>query len=332
MVPGTRAPDDGRMDRRAYADLLALQSGVVSRRQLTGLGVEVHDLQRLLRRRDLVRVHTGVFVDHTGELTWLQRAWVGVLLAWPAALAHDTALRAVDGPGRTARDDSLIQLAVDRHRRLSVPAGYRLRRLSHLDDRVLWNTSPPRVRIEEALIDVAAAKDDAFGAIAVLADAVQSRRTVPRRIRACLVARARVPRRDFLHGLLVDLEHGTCSVLEHGYLELVERAHGLPTANRQLRDSVRGPVLRDVAYVPYAQVVELDGRLWHDTAAQRDADLDRDLDAAVVGWATVRIGWGQVYDRPCETAVRIGALLRARGCTGELSPCPRCPSEWRLAG
>ena len=69
------------MDQPGYAELLALQSGVVSRRQLTGLGVEVHDLQRMLRRRELVRVHPGVFVDHTGSLTWLQRAWVGVLLS-----------------------------------------------------------------------------------------------------------------------------------------------------------------------------------------------------------------------------------------------------------
>ena len=320
------------MDQQAYAELLALQSGVVSRRQLTGLGVEAHDLQRMLRRRDLVRVHPGVFIDHTGDLTWLQRAWVGVLLAWPAALSHDTALRAAEGPGRTARHDSLIHLCVDRHRRLAVPDGYRLHRLSHLDARVLWNASPPRVRVEEALIDVAAATGDDFDAIALLADAVQSRRTVPRRIRARLLARSRVPRREFLHGVLLDLEHGTCSVLEHGYLELVERPHGLPTASRQLRDSIRGPVSRDVAYVPFTQLVELDGRLWHDTAAQRDADLDRDLDAAVVGWATVRLGWGQVFDRPCDTAVRIGAVLTARGWAGSVSRCPRCPTEWRLAG
>lgn len=322
----------GRMDHRGYVDLLALQSGVASRRQLTGLGVGVHDLQRMLRRRDLVRVHDGVFVDHTGELTWLQRAWVGVLLAWPAALCHDTAIRAADGPGRAGRDDSLIHLAVDRHRRVKVPVGYRLHRLTGLDDRVLWNASPPRVRIEEALIDVAAATSDDFAAIALLADAVQSRRTLPRRVRARLTARARVPRRDFLHGVLVDLEHGTCSVLERGYLELVERAHSLPYARRQVRDSARGPVRRDVVYLAFAQLVELDGRLWHDNAAQRDADLDRDLDAAVVGWSTVRLGWGQVFGRPCDTAVRVGALLNARGWTGTVSRCPRCPDEWPLAG
>lgn len=321
------------MDREAYADLLALQSGVVSRRQLGSIGAQAHDLQRLLRRRELVRVHDGVFVAHTGQLTWLQRAWAGVLVAGRSALCHDSALRAADGPGRSGLDDSVIHLAVARHRRLGVPAGYRLHRMSHLEERVLWTASPPRVRVEEALIDVAARAVGDFDPVALLADAVQSRRTVPRRIRDRLVARPRVPRRDFLHAVLVDLEHGSCSVLEQGYLDLVERAHGLPYARRQVRDSLRGPVFRDVVYLAFDQIVELDGRLGHDTARGRDADLDRDLDAAVQGLATIRLGWGQVYDRPCDTASRVGAVLNTRGWLGRAGRCPRCPEErWPLAG
>ena len=235
------------MTRGAYADLLALQSGVVSRRQLTLRGVPPHEIERLLRRRDLVRVHDGVFIDHTGEPTWLQRAWIGVLVAWPAALAADSALRAADGPGKTGRDDTLIHIAVSRDRKVRLPAGYRLHRMTRLHQNVSWNTSPPRVRVEEALVDVASTARDDFAAISVLADAIQARKTVPDRIRDSLDARSRVPRRDFLRGVLTDLRSGTCSVLEHGYLTRVERPHGLPTAARQLRDSVNGPAYRDVA-------------------------------------------------------------------------------------
>lgn len=234
----------GDMDSQAYASLLALQSGVVSRRQLHDAALQPHDLKRLLRRRDLVRLHDGVFVNHTGALTWLQRSWAGVLLAWPAALCHDSAIRAADGPGRSGRDDRTIHLAVDRDRSLAVPPGYRLHRLARLDDKVQWNKTPPRVRIEEALIDVASETSNDFDAIASFADAISARRTTPGRIREHLAARARVPRRDFLRDVLTDLDQGTCSVLEHGYLTLVERPHGLPTADRQLRDSISGPVLR----------------------------------------------------------------------------------------
>jgi hypothetical protein len=319
------------MDLGACSDLLDRQSGVVARRQLTAAGVRGHDLQRMLRRRDLVRLHDGVFVDHTGVPTWVQRAWAGVLLAWPAALTRDSALRAADGPGRSGRDDALIHLAVDRHRAVRVPAGYRLHRTSDVDAKVMWNASPPRIRIEEALIDVAAATDDEFEAIATLADAIRSRRTTPDRIRHALDARSRVARRSFLRAVLTDLGQGTCSVLEHGYLTLVERPHGLPVAERQLLDSTNGPLYRDVAYA-VGQVVELDGRMWHDSPQQRDADLDRDLDAAVDRLGTVRLGWGQVFGRPCATALRVARLLRARGWAGSSMTCPACPEQRPLAG
>lgn len=320
------------MDHKQYAALLSLQSGVVSRRQLHAASLQAHDLKRLLRRRDLVRLHDGVFVNHTGTPTWLQRAWAGVLLAWPAALSHDSALRADDGPGRSGRDDRIVHLAIDRGRSLAVPTGYRLHRLAHFDEKVQWNRTPPRVRIEEALIDVASCAPDDFAAIAGLAEALSARRTTAGRIAEHLAARTRVSRRGFLDDVLTDLAQGTCSVLEHGYLTRVERAHGLPAAARQLRDSCNGPLYRDVVYLDFGQVVELDGRLWHDTVEGRDADLDRDLDAAVGGQDTVRLGWGQVFARPCRTAVRIGELLATRGGRGSLVRCPDCPAGVRLAG
>ena len=321
------------MDLKAYADLLALQSGVVSRRQLLDdARLQPYDIQRMLRRRDLVRLHDGVFVNHTGNLTWLQRAWAGVLAAWPAALARESAIRAADGPGGGGRDDPVIHLAVDRDRHARTPVGYQLHRMTRFDERVQWNASPPRVRVEEALLDVAVRQPDDFGAIAVLADAIQSRRTQAARLREALDARPRQPRRDFLSGVIADLQNGTCSVLEHGYLTLVERPHGLPTGSRQVHDTRRRSLYRDVLYDEFDQLVELDGRMWHDSATQRDADLDRDLDAAVNRLATVRLGWGQVYGRPCATAVRIGHLLGARGWPGAPVRCARCPESVPLAG
>ncbi|CUR57395.1 conserved hypothetical protein [metagenome] len=320
------------MPTSLYADLLSLQSGVIARRQLTERGVPPHELERLVRRRDLVRAHDGVFIDHTGTPTWLQRAWIGVLIAWPAALAGDSALRAADGPGRAGRDDDVVHIAVSRDRKVVLPSGYRLHRVSRLHLKVTWNTSPPRVRTEEALIDVASRAPDDFVAISLLADAIQSRRTTPTRLRDRLDARPRVRRRDFLRGVLTDLHLGTCSVLEHGYLTRVERPHGLPAARRQLRDSALGPVYRDVAYIGFDQLVEIDGRLWHDNASARDADLDRDLDAAVDRLNTVRVGWGQVFARPCATAARIAVLLQARGWTGQIARCPDCPQGLPLAG
>ena len=124
--------------------------------------------------------------------------------------------------------------------------------------------------------------------------------------------------------MLIDVAEGTCSVLEHGYLTLVERPHGLPRARRQKRGSTStGVVYRDADYGQL--IVELDGRLFHDSAKQRDRDLEGDLDAAVLGSDTRRLSYGQVFDRSCSTAGKIGQLLAERGWRGELRCCgPQC--------
>jgi hypothetical protein len=50
---------------------------------------------------------------------------------------------------------------------------------------------------------------------------------------------------------------------------------------------------RDVEYLGTATVVELDGRLGHEWQQDRWHDLDRDVDAAVAGDLTIRLGWQQ---------------------------------------
>jgi hypothetical protein len=303
-----------------FPGVLVDQAGVISRRQAKDAGLSENDLRRMIRRRELVMVHPGVYVNHTGELTWMQRAWAAVLFADPAALSHDSALRVADGPGK--HDDEIVHVAVARHRRITAPDGVVINRISHLDDRTMWNRSPPRVRYEAAGLDVAIASRSEMAALDVLASAVQSRRTTARRMLTHMEGRARSPRRAWLVGVLHDVSDGACSVLEHGYLQLVERAHGLPRAERQRRATATlGVVYRDASYGVF--LLELDGRLVHDTAGQRDR---WDLDAAVDGQATIRLGYGQVFARPRLTAKRLALLLQKLGWTGEPHPCgPGCP-------
>jgi hypothetical protein len=300
------------------------QSGVVSRRQVLEAGLRPHDLARLVRRRELTPLHPGVFVEHTGEPTWLQRAWGGVLLCSPAALSHTSALRAVEGPG--SRREDVIHLVVAHGRSPTTPPGVVARGCRHLDERVQWHTGPPRVRYDEAVLDVASRASSGLAVLDELAKAVQGRRTTADRLLVRLAARSRIPRRGWMQGVLEDVAGGVCSVLEHGYLTRVERPHGLTGARRQVRDRVgAGVIYRDVEYAG-GFVVELDGRLFHDTARQRDRDLDRDLVSAVDGKDTVRLGYGQVFDRSCWTAGHVGVLLGRRGWPGRPRPCgPGCP-------
>lgn len=311
------------MDAR-LSPLLADQAGVVSRRQAHEVGLLPHELTRLLRRRELARIHAGVFVDHTSEPTWLQEAWAGVLLCWPAALAGQSALRAVEGPG-SSRRTSPIQIAVDESRRARGVPGVVVRRVGRLEERVLWHVGPPRMRYDEAAIDVAAAAPDDVTALGELSRAVQARRTTAQRLLHTARNRERLARRDWIESVLVDVAAGVSSVLEHGYLTRVERAHGLASARRQVRDRLgAGVIYRDVEY-DGGFVVELDGRLFHDTTAQRDRDLDRDLVAATQGKDSVRISYGQVYGRPCWTAGHVAVLLTQHGWDGTPRRCsPTC--------
>jgi hypothetical protein len=309
----------------ALEALLVDQAGVISRRQVIGLGLTSTDINRNLRRRHWALVPPGVYVDHTGPLTWHQRARAGVLFSWPAALSHDSAVRAGDGPGCRARDESTIHVAVDRHRSLVAPPGVRRHRMSGFGQRVRWNLGPPRIHYEDALLDIAADSGSDLDALGGLADACGSRRTTAWRLLASLGDRRRLARRGWLDSVLRDIAEGTCSVLEHGYLTRVERPHGLPRGRRQRPAvSARRDIFRDVDYEAYGLIVELDGRAFHESVADRDRDLDRDLDAAVERLETVRIGYGQVFARASATADRVGRILRRRGWPGSPTRCRLC--------
>jgi hypothetical protein len=222
--------------------------------------------------------------------------------------------------------DGLIHVAIDHRRTILAPARVVVHRMTDFDERTNWMLSPPRVRLEHAAIDVASTKTSVADKFRVLADACQTRETTAGAIGEALATRRRVTGRPLLVELLEDLATGACSVLEREYLRL-ETAHGLPAANRQQPDRLPGrTVHRDAPYADFGVKVELDGRAFHDNAGARDRDADRDLDTLVVDESlTVRLTYGQIFDRGCETIAKVAALLRRRGWPGPFMRCPDCP-------
>ena len=307
------------MDLEELRRLLTVQSGVVSRGQLRAIGAAKNDVDRMVRRRELTRVTKGVYVDHTGHLSWLQCAWAAVLCASPAALCLSSAL---PGPN----PDGPIHVAIDADRRVADRPGVRIHRIGNLDAKVQWNLAPPRMRPEYNTLELVHRAKSEHDVIRFLTDAVNSRRTTVARLRTALASRGRLRRRRWIIRLLDDLEMGVCSVLEHGYLTRVERAHGLPRSRRQApRRDGRGSEYRDALYEKYGLVVELDGAAWHDDPDARDRDADRDLDDHADGRETVRLRWRQVFGRSCRTADRIARILQRRGWTGAPHGCgPEC--------
>lgn len=292
-VPRRRDPSRRPFDETALAELLDQQDGLVCRSQLTALGAEKFDVDRLVRQRRLTRCGKGVYVGHTGDLTPRQRHWAAVLACGRrgvaggsedrgAALADESALAASlrQGPGRVPD----IHVAVTGRRSLQAPDGIRVHHVSDLGGMVLWNASPPRMRPEYASLRVAARAGGDAAAVAVLTDAVGDRVTTPARQRAALEQLPSLPRRAWLARVVDDLALGTCSVLEHEFLVKVERSHGLPRPNRQVRRRrADGSEYRDVEYDDLRFVVELDGKAFHEGSAARDRDMERDLDDHVDG-------------------------------------------------
>lgn len=299
-----------------------IQGGVIARRQLRELHAQDHDIRRLVRTRELTVIHPGVYVNHTGNPTWGQRAWAAVLACWPAALAGRSALP-------KPPESTPIEVMVPVGRTVRAPEGVIVRRRARFDGYVDWAAYPPRQLLAEAAIDAASGADGVAETFAMLADLVQTKAIRAAALVEALGHRRRLPDRQLMTELLEDLKDGACSVLEREYLRRVERAHRLPAGERQVADSVSGvSVERDVTYAAYGLVVELDGRAFHGSAAARDADHARDLDAAVArNLRTVRLTYGQVLGAPCRTAARIGQLLGRGGWSGEVTPCPACPAS-----
>ncbi len=294
----------------------------MSRQQLLDLGATDHDIARMLRRRELTATQPGVYVDHNGRLTRAQREWVALLACAPAALSHESAMPGGDPP--------VVHVCIDQRRTLARMAGVVVHRTSHLGDRIDWHRRPPRVRPEHATIDVMEARirgDDIAGAYAALTRACHTREVVPRMLRAALAERRKVVRRSMILGMIDDVELGANSVLERGYLQLVERAHGLPRARRQRVSQATGKRTdQDVRYEEYGVIVEPDGRAFHDSPEARDVDARRDLaERAVSDALTLRVTYGLVFNDACRTARWIGQILQRRGWQGEIRSCPRCP-------
>lgn len=294
--------------------LLDAQAGTAHRRQLLDCGLTDNDIRRMVRCRELVRVHPGVYINHTGPPTWASRAWAAVLFYGDAALCHRSAL---DGSGDP------IHVAIEHPRKGARISGVTLHRLTGLADKVQWHRSPPRLRIEEAALDVAGEAPTTARAVDVVTEVCNRRATTPQRLLEALERRRRTPRGQELRRALRDVADGTQSALEAGLVRVM-RAHALPLGRRQVRHTTpQGVVYRDHLLDDLGVVLELDGHVWHGDPAARARDMSRDLAAAGDGLLTIRLGWTHVHAEPCVTAAGLVAVVRQRGWRGVPRACCR---------
>jgi hypothetical protein len=306
-------------------NLARYQYGVVSRSQAIRSGLTADMIKFRLKSDRWRPIHPGVYATFTGTPGRSALMWAAVLsLGQGAVLSHETA---AELHGLIDQAVSPIHVTVPRQRHLVAVSGVSVHRSARAVEAAMGHSNPPRTKIEETVLDLTQTAETFDDVCGWVTKAFARDLTDEARLRKAMSARTKLRWRADLEELIAAAADGDHSVLEYRYDRDVERAHGLPEAERQVPFTGPGGRRgrRDRVYDEYGVVVELDGRLAH-PADRQWKDKARDNAAAVDGQLTLRYGWTQVRREPCEIAVEVAKVLRRRGWTGRPRPCsPSCP-------
>jgi hypothetical protein len=307
----------------AGLDNLAMtQEGMLAREQALAAGLSLAAIRERLSRGSWQRIYPGVYAAFTGKVIRSSELWAAVLHAGVgAALSHDTAAE-LDG---LRKRECAIHVTVPVERRVVPVSGLVIHRTDRIARTRHPAKMPPRTRVEETVLDLTQAARTFDEAFDWLCRGCGGRFTTPDRILEAMALRKKVRWRAELTAALAEVAGGVHSVLELQYVRHVERAHGLPSARRQVK-VVRGQrsEYRDNLYDEYGVAVETDGSASHPVEA-RWSDIARDNAAAIDGVLTLRYGWFNVTTRPCYVAAQVAAVLNSRGWPGAPRRCgPTC--------
>jgi hypothetical protein len=311
--------------------LLAAQAGVFARWQAASVGLDPAVIDVRLRQGRWQRLYRGVYATFTGRPSRECFLWAAVLRSGPGtALSYNSAAE-LDGLAEVRAGAIHVtvlperKVAITGHERGAGAPRVIVHQSARLGLALHPARMPPRTRVEETVLDLFQASASFDEALSWPVAACARRRTTHGALILATQARPRLRWRAALLGALGEIGNGAHSVLEFRYTRGVERPHGLPAARRQARMS-RGSRSQylDNFYEEFGVAVELDGRAAH-RAEDRWQDAHRDNFFAGVGIVTLRYGWADVTERPCQLAAEIGQVLRERGWTGRPSRCgPAC--------
>jgi hypothetical protein len=311
---------------RQWLMLLDAQCGVIDRSQAKQVGFSDRQIWYRLRSGRWQQVHEGVYATFTGPLPREARLWAAVRRAGEAAmLSHETAAEVHGLIDRPASPRIHITVPV---RRRPVQNGSIRGVVIHRSTQsrpqlpIAWKL--PRTRIEDTVLDLVNAAPNFQAAYGWIARAVSRQFTTTSMLRAALSTRGRIRYRSELAVALEDSDDGVHSGLELRYARDVERAHGLPSAQRQARREIAGKVhFRDNWYAEYRVCVELDGPTFHrDEQVWKDKRRDN-LNLGEDGAVTFRFGPLEVTEFACQSAAMVAATLGRNGWEGAPRRCRR---------
>jgi hypothetical protein len=217
---------------QALDELLTAQHGLVARRQLTRLGLEWERVRNQVAARRWVALTPRVIGTTTGELTWEQRCWLGVLHAGPRSMLGG--LTAASAHGLQGWNRPVVTVLVDDELAFDPVEGVRFFR-SRRPFELLRSQrlGIARARLDPAILLWAAYDAPVRAAHGVLAATVQQRLTTPERLLEWVELLQPLRRARAFKRTLVDVAGGAAQSGAELDVRRMCRRHGLLPPRRQ---------------------------------------------------------------------------------------------------
>jgi very-short-patch-repair endonuclease len=287
---------------RAIRQVAEGQYGVISRPQLSELGLERGAIRHRLSEGRLRRVHQGVYATVGRRLMTRRSYWMAAVLACgPGAVLSHFAAAALWG----IRGGSRVEVTVPRGRKAR--PGIRLHYANLPADEVTTREGIPVTGIARTLLDLSAVLQRAELRSA-FRQAEQLRLRDPLGVRALIERYPRKPGIPILRAVFQEAQHGL-SIVKSDLEELFQAfliTAGLPMPKTNVL--IEGMEV-DCAWPDERLIVEVDSRAFHDSTAAFEEDRARDRRLGAAGWRVIRITWRQVATTPKELEADLRRLL-----------------------
>jgi very-short-patch-repair endonuclease len=281
------------------------QHGVVSRAQLSELGLGDGAIEHRIRVKRLRRVHRGVYTIGHRLLSRDGRWMAAVLACGPGAVLSHRAAAALWGMRGGERVEVTVPGA--KHRRSDI----QLHRAELPHDERTTHRGIPTTTVPRTLLDLIAVVQP-HEARSALRRAEQLRLTDPLSLQDLAHRYPRRPGLATVKALLAEASIGAKvirSELEERFQEFLIRA-GLPLP--QTNVLIEGYEV-DCVWPDRRVIVELDGHATHSPAHAFEIDRARDRRLAAAGWRVIRITWRQLEEEPASVEADLRCLLLERG-------------------
>lgn len=298
------APRCWPMESPELHRLLSRQAGMASRRQLNALGIDHNAVRHHVAARRWVVQTPTVVSTTTGRLTWVQRAWLGVLHAGAGCALGGLSAAKIHGLEGWERPEITV-LVPDTADITPVDGIDFVRTRRDIRAMKLPGRRAPVSRIEPAVLLFAGYTRSSRTACGVLAAVVQQRLATPESLSDWVERMRPLRRAKLFRSTLADIAGGAHSLAEIDIGRLCRR-FGLPLPDRQVRRRDASGVLRytdcewrrsDGRRV----VLEVDGG-FHMAVEHWAADMPRERGLVVDGAIVLRCSTFEIRRDPSAIA------------------------------